>query len=143
MPEEGQVENKYYTPELSEFHVGFEYEFSGNKGEGWSEEIVEDLYSFESIIDDIRYCDLRVKYLDKEDIESLGFKKENDMMMSAMSGSLYIGKRSELRTWYSGHSTCVRIITNPNTEQKQIVFDGFIKNLSELKVLLKQLGIDG
>lgn len=29
------MENEYYTPEIEEFYVGFEYEIKGSSGFGW------------------------------------------------------------------------------------------------------------
>jgi hypothetical protein len=86
----------------------------------------------------------RVKYLDKEDIESLGWKNVEDRGMSENYGYSFIKPIQylsggnvdyKLRYWFTNHR--VRIETLSST-----IFDGTIKNKSELKVLLKQLGID-
>ena len=81
---------KYYTPELEEFHVGFEYyitthpvsmeefspyvkaEFDHNTFE--REFDIDTDSSGEIIKIGVPSC-IKVKYLDREDIESLGFKQ--------------------------------------------------------------------
>jgi hypothetical protein len=69
------MENKYYKPQLEEFHLGFEYDIL--VGEEW----VKKVFTIKSpcLTDGINFSEyltnekLRVKYLDREDIESLGF----------------------------------------------------------------------
>ena len=76
---------KYYTPEIEEFHVGFEYEalwsegYAGNES-GWNKctvrpttdlEHIYDVLSNEILQNDIDA--LRVKYLDEEDILACGW----------------------------------------------------------------------
>jgi len=81
---------------------------------------------------------IRVKYLDKEDIESLGFNVVTDRAMSENNGHLFVLKNPKddcnikLRFWYNSR----RINIQDNIG---IVFDGIIKNKSELRILLKQL----
>ena len=59
------MKDKYYTPEIEELHPNFEYEFK-SYGQGFVKtEVSETGGFFEG--------EKRVKYLDKEDIESLGF----------------------------------------------------------------------
>ena len=69
------MESKYYTPSIEEFYVGFEYEV--NYGENdWQKEC---LWAKPEVVT-LPYMNLeniRVKYLDKEDIESLGFEQES------------------------------------------------------------------
>ena len=68
---------KYYTPEIEEFHVGFEYEEQVEPGKwAWNTchpNTFEKLYDWDSM--DMLKIRTRVKYLDQEDIESLGFIK--------------------------------------------------------------------
>lgn len=143
--------SKYYTPTIEEFHVGFEYEVYEPDYGGpveleycWKQNTFES-YTFDSEIETIDgempfeagivEKRLRVKYLDKEDIESLGFggyipPHEYD---HTWAKAPYV-----LKAWFHHEVPVVRILYSPNT----ILFHGEIKNKSELKVLLKQLGID-
>jgi len=70
------MKNKYYTPTIEEFHVGFEYEYQDgvdkDNKDVWKKTICtksDFRYLSKTKIKDFR----RVKYLDREDIESLGF----------------------------------------------------------------------
>ena len=88
------MDDKYYTPEIEEFHVGFEYEQKPSFTDGtvktqedfdrekWKKRIFKVGYG--PYINRALYgrnrdkgiCGIRVKYLDREDIESLGFKED-------------------------------------------------------------------
>ena len=63
---------KYYIPEIEEFHVGFEVETMSSKTNDW--------VNYTITVDDclgtwdIFLTKTRIKYLDREDIESLGWK---------------------------------------------------------------------
>ena len=134
------MENKYYTPELEEFYVGFEYEFMN--GDNWEKgEIhIDDLITetsggdacenwIEEIYKGLRT--VRVKYLDKEDIESLGWEE-----MWQVSGSINF----KLKNWEI--YVCNGYIISLNEDDKLIWhFKGEIKNKSELRKLMKQLNI--
>ena len=67
----------HYVPKIEEFHVGFEYElldYGGNmKGKEWREDIITLVEDIENAREWLRDGEIRVKYLDKEDIESFGF----------------------------------------------------------------------
>jgi len=121
--------NKYYTPEIEEFHPGFKYEAKDPLTNEWVEfEINLEFGSlwFASA------NDTRVKCLDREDIESLGFKqsKTDKYWYDSKCGRYWIYKES-IDDWR----------WNISDEQSEVGFSGTIKNKSELKRILKQLGI--
>jgi len=138
---------KYYTPTIEEFHVGFEYEealgdkFNFVKTVYGNDRDVPLLDSDESLLlsveAELNVNLIRVKYLDREDIESLFkdyycFKFVNDTDFEfIISGVLYYGlftKHDSMISFYEdGWESCV--------------FRGAIKNKSELNKLMKQLGI--
>ena len=142
------VEAKYYTPEIEEFHVGFEYEFKhpdigGLPGFGW---LKYNNPQFNPEYED--YClaklgrdSFRVKCLDKEDIEECGWKAsgtESDLYSinwienpTERKNAIWLRQFSENR---------IQIIDSRNTRHISL-FYGAIKNKSELKRLMKQLGI--
>ena len=123
--------SKYYTPEIEEFFVGFEYEWL-NEENKWIKESSPTEISQEGF--DEQTYGLRVKYLDKEDIESLGFKEG--------SKDFYIVK---LRDYYISVEYFLKdkgFYINIGQEENQFSFGGYIKNKSELKKLLKQLNIN-
>lgn len=70
--------NKYYTPTLKEFNIGFEYEIHALPGDEWvNVKLTKDNFylNMDRVLNHIDQC--RVKYLDQSDIESLGWKFEN------------------------------------------------------------------
>lgn len=69
-------DNKYYVPDISEFRVGFEFEEMNDIFE--KEVFGETVYADYDLMKDlILEGDVRVKHLDRDDIEELGFKSEN------------------------------------------------------------------
>lgn len=146
--------SKYYTPSIEEFHVGFECEMrnSGVKPIIWETHQLTKAQTTQII----RYCDLRgveesgirVKYLDKEDIESLGFKFS--YTYEGVDDYTKLRQDSKEPYWEDDY---YYIHFNPNDKWLEIdndqsyddlvtYFQGTIKNKSELKKLLKQLGIN-
>lgn len=174
------MEKKYYTPTIEEFHVGFEYEeyvekykvLAEPKQEGtnysypveklesiWEPKVYkQDDFLWVSSYDggdyefnEIDPNETRVKYLDKEDVESvlkeLGYEIGDEHCTGGWSQSYLDGLE-----WYiegfnnkTGHDLFIfkdeekRLISIEDDET--FIFIGTIKNKSELKILLKQLGI--
>lgn len=131
------MNNKYYTPTIEEFHIGFEFQ-------KWE---VHDLYYQTLIMQDTtnltfikeRLQEIRVKYLDDEDIESLGFNSFELLYGTkrywAKEGNLVIYKYDD------GKYGIYNSIDFKDLSKDEDLFLGIIKNKSELKVLLKQLNI--
>ena len=122
------MENNYYTPSLEEFHIGFEFETSYLEDyDTWKKVTLEfdDFGFYTSTWEvDSNPTEFRVKYLDKEDIESLGWKKEENCFVKDHC-KLYL---------YGNTHIQIQSLGNLN-------FNGTIKNKSELIKLLKQLNI--
>jgi hypothetical protein len=135
-------ESKYYTPEKWEFYEGFKYERVFEDGRIQVEYFDHDgINCFDpnsgQVLDYIR-----VKALDREDIESLEWKCEEEFKDGRMSFlGLFKSKRKGLLTQHSimyVKSTNWCLIAN---EEDQTMFAGTIKNKSELKRILKQIGV--
>jgi hypothetical protein len=123
---------KYYTPTIEEFHIGFECEANYNNKmmipitmQGVGQEVVD--YHKQNVY--------KVKYLDREDIESLGFNTEDNGECYNKTNAFDIYGLYPWE-WNKGIQNQYKIILNGDT-----LFLGIIKNKSELKVLLKQLNI--
>ena len=123
---------KYYTPDIEEFHVGFEYEQEDINEGGSSLSWYKHKIGSGSDIDGVFRgeelgCSFQVKYLDKEDIESFGFKH---------IGSLWFEDeyKNRIRKW--GKS--VDIYKYIQLEH-DLIFRGLIKNKSELSNLLNKV----
>lgn len=175
---------KYYTPDLSELHVGFEIEtfniseewlvIIGNKGSEkheyekaqiltekyydrikWYKKTImptnistfmpfkvhvsdEPIFSSKKTKVSVEYFPLnyvRVKYLDKEDIESLGFSH---------IGSLWFENKEKdfgIRKWKENEIDIYSAFSYRSHDEHIKVFSGNIKNKSELKRLLTQIGV--
>lgn len=128
--------DKYYTPTIEEFRVGFEYESQDLclNETCWVKEKYqgEELRTY--LTDELERKEIRVKQLDKEDIESLGFTfiKEN-----------IFKKETEIHKYellfYNNQLTTINV--NNVKETMGGYFFGTIKNKSELQIILKQLTI--
>jgi len=149
------MKDKYYTPEIEEFHVGFEFympvlreDNNGDlyrdkyckhiwteKNNMWEQFNLEHKSNGDTVIS-VPEC-LTVKYLDREDIESLGFElgvvdcgqdtNHKELGIEKSIGDGYIGT----------------FFLEPTNGFNIEIFDTYyeIKNKSELKRLLKQLGV--
>lgn len=129
------MDSKYYAPTIEEFHVGFEYQapikdgimYSADCGV-WSDFIVKEKDSLSILRSYIRNGS-RVKHLDREDAESLGFVKwPDDDIYDLGKFQLHLGRYTDP---YKVE------IYDDNSEY---CFVGTIKNKSELKKVLKQIG---
>lgn len=129
------MESKYYTPEIEEFHVGFEYgslenirDASGRTS--WNSWIIKNAPTRLSGIHDIYFKGkenkLRVKHLDREDIEGFGFV--------VGSGSKDFEKGEYQLELFDS------IVHISKSYGEVVLFHGAIKNKSELKKILKQIG---
>lgn len=144
------MENKYYTPSIEEFHVGFSYEL--RQADKWYPTI---FLANECLCDFVNTDGYRVKYLDKEDIESLGFRDncvENMVPREGVPSHTYfylVEKQSENEVvlldliFYpnSKQVTLVRQVRAGGKIKENDIFKGVIKNKSELRKLMEQINI--
>jgi hypothetical protein len=144
---------KYYTPEIEEFHVGFEFEEEFN-APNWTKLMKppKDLYewvklrldtshSISIITSKIKKRRVRVKYLDQTDIESLGFEVYRDSFFKYKE--CYKKDNLLLAVGPTNEISIVMETLNMFKEYPEILFIGKLKNKSELKRLLEQLNING
>ena len=140
------MENKYYIPEIEEFNVGFEYEYQEYNDDldeyvdFWIKRFLCHLEDFTGEMEDtLTDGRVRVKYLNQEDIESMGFKL--DPIRS------YFNYRNSFSLINEPYKLSLDHIYNENKiilrghkvdYPTKTLFEGTIKNLSELRKLLKQ-----
>jgi hypothetical protein len=151
---------KYYTPSVEEFHVGFEYErFEPvliDKGclrvhqSQWVSKIADEKYIMTyyggwEFVRDLEDKLVRVKSLDIKDVESFGFLHlkssscgdESFQMLLDDSEDFWEIDMNEngklLIEFYKSTGFCLSSCITK--------FEGYIKNKSELSVLMKQLRI--
>ncbi len=136
------MKNKYYTPTKEEFHIGFEYEVKDYLDDqdktmiDWIPFTIMDGEEIQDMIDETKHDSerFRVKYLDKDDIEDLGF------IPSTNEKHLYYLGDVSLQL-HNNNCLTIRYNNKFNNEWRTAVEFIVIKNKSELKVLLKQLNI--
>ncbi len=121
--------DKHYTPEIEEFHVGFEYEEWDIRAE---DDFIKTVVPEKGYVNH-PYNEVRVKYLDTEDIKSLGFEIDADYKSI---NSVMFSKDD-----YTILQSDITEILISDSFNETTLFNGRIKNKSELKKLLKQLGI--
>ena len=146
------MSDKHYIPSIEEFHVGFEYETheisrdeSGSKEGNYDrwEPRIADKKKLEFIW---KYGvkGIRVKYLDSEDIESLGFVFTGESIDKwfKLEGSFDIGSWTSYKiVLHFNESDNSVFIYADDRGSEEVLFNGILKNKSELARLLKQLNI--
>lgn len=165
----GGMEEGYYLPEIEEFHYGLEYEMVPSTGmlisniEGgfkkietiWSDQYKKGIFGekgvniygdgFPEIKEAIKNKKVRVKKLDKEDIESLGF---NYNTISDPDQLIFF--RGNICLYFRPNTQEVSTFTldpSKNDFMREYTMDNYrintivIKNKFELKRLMKQMGI--
>lgn len=173
---EKMEDNKYYTPTIEEFHVGFEFELLEYTHEeptgGWCWSIFGNLlinpqggmYSTNlfDVIEWIKDEDVRVKYLDREDIESLGYTLKEELDWRHPKGPAFYFNKSKdsgdermgYTNWseiyvkfYTNSLPSIEVVKGRSGHESGVegfeykAFGGSLKNKSELKKLMAQLGI--
>jgi hypothetical protein len=146
---------KYYTPKIEEFHIGFEYEalnskdwyFSeseyGWKKMQWEPRISSSNQSVVNVFFAIDRFRIRVKYLDKEDMESIGWYPhgENTFIKNVGQGAYqleihYATRKVLIHQWRAAPPE-----SGIGTENYLLFNCGIIKNISELKRVLKMFNL--
>ena len=133
--------NKYYTPTIEEFHVGFEYE-QEDRGIGstlFEKRIIISPSQIESAFEeheDLDDAEIRVKYLDIEDIKNLGWEVQLAPQESFADNEYWCTKENcGSMTFFDGD-----VVRDFNLEINNTYYR--VKNKSELERLLKQKMID-
>lgn len=166
---------KYYTPEIEEFHVGFEYEVNWITTFGSIEDVHDaglkkkdvrepkskhaphryEIDKWNDITtspdcylpddDDLKL--IRVKHLDREDIESLGWSYEHTdaygvhFVRTVDYDKLSISKSWDDKLFLTLRDDCFVDISNGGSYEDADGVALTIKNKSELKRILKQIGV--
>lgn len=143
---------KYYTPELEEFHVGFEYEFYHPSKSWITCRFGEpDDWSLQDIQDEIEEQKVRVKYLDEQDIKDLGWELQGETPSPYTGKPIKTFKINNEIGFNTGSDYYLVLTENNRIEITVFEYSSYggdkgnlfftIKNKSELRKLMKQLGI--
>lgn len=127
---------KYYTPSLDEFHNNFNYEELVN-GEWLPTEF--------GLKTRFNLSEVRVKYLDRSDIESMGFRFLDgdgvfDKYTKEVESSTTIAMCDLYIHWIGDEPFITIVIDNDMTP---LICDLNIKNLNEFKWILNRYGLVG
>ena len=144
---------KYYTPELSELHIGFEVEKAVYIS-------TEPYYPSPSVLDSwekvtinhpimMSICswgasEFRVKYLDQQDIEECGFTYIGNSTIIKEGLFEIDGWTSYcIRLYHREHDHRLIIVARDLSvlNEEIVLFQGIIKNKTEFKKLLKMLWV--
>jgi len=130
-------ESKYYTPEITEFYVGFECEIQ--RAGTWDKFIlthgeVSMLYTRSFAHKDNLSNLIRVKYLDLQDIQELGF-----VFVGQDEVGLFEFRGDEIELYFNPHNQRIIIFKMPELD---CIFRGQIKNKSELKKVLEMINYE-
>jgi len=133
----------YYTPEIEEFYVGFEYERFVPKSNTTEEECWDKLLvsvNYLSLDDEILEKKIRVKYLDKSDIESYGFKYLGLKFLSndVENFRLDVTDNIYYKVQYHPSSNLLGLYYEEDNGDGECLFYGKIKNKSEFKNILEK-----
>lgn len=166
---ETHIEKRFYVPEPEEFCLGFEYDHANYGGKlvvgaqiekEWITTIVEDSYDFNSVRDvynEGKQCtDIRVKILDEQDIIDCGFVKTKEYSDELLFQKQISDYEFFEITFYLDVDEDINISVDRFRQSKMVVkrfpveertwdvltvFHGTIKNKTEFKKLLKQIGV--
>lgn len=152
------MEDKYYIPEIEEFHVGFEYQhaadvfidgikLSKDSPESWFDTSLGSDDSLSEIEVKLSMLDvIRVKYLDAEDMIELGYsQKEHSVDHQLVFVSSFelrgtVPAIAQLIYSKRSHHLLVSVCFGKSPEF-QTIYAGQCKNKSKLKQILKDIGI--
>lgn len=136
------MDNNYYIPDITDFYVGYQCEY--NLARHYIpitfkclKEYIKNSFTFEEVF---KMNEIRTKYLDKEDIESLGFNQEESLINKALvfiKDNIVISYLPEIH---------VVVINKRDKEFPRMpascLFQGEIKSINELKKVLQYLKIE-
>lgn len=132
------MKGKYYTPTKEDFHIGFEFQIYEDFDYYDEPRWVDVVYGDHITNPDqpgnpfpIKEDRVRVKKIDKDDIRSLGFRLAKQQMYE----HTFICNNFTIDFRLDGGE--YRIYHN-----RYLVFRGYLKNKSELKMVLKLVGYD-
>ncbi len=167
-----EEQSKYYVPLNEEFYIGYEYEKAivygiGEQFEedgmfpvsGWKKKIVDIIEQDDREIVDIPFNTfdkyLRVKYLDKEDIENCGWINVRDVewIFNRKPAYMWAAEIDNIMIGYDSENYLLSITVKDPTKTpdgkedeyeyppKVGMYRGYCKSINELRKIMKLLGI--
>jgi len=157
-----EQQNKYYTPDISELHVGYECEHSSNMSAFICEDL-DDVVKDKLTSTDLKWYItwgeeegglekfVRTKYLDRSDIESLGWEYREDSFhrkVTEEKGEVYVPTHywftkpdtQMTLTWYPGEKVHIEN-SDPMWMLPSVKYSGECKSINELRKIMNWLNI--
>lgn len=132
---EKKTDLNYYVPSVEELYPGFRYEWLDVSNDVWLPKVYNESTFLALALDRVR-----VKYLDKQDLEDLGWEQLHKVGW----GYEYKKDHFRLNVIFGMNRTLVKIYTYENMSsdsREYIFFRGNVKNKSELEKLIQMLNI--
>lgn len=141
------MSNKYYTPDISELYIGFECEIytpffddgcpEPDNYNPWSKEILcERFFRHSFPLDTLMVENIRVKYLDKSDIEECGFRPIDHDVYELTIGKQYIMLINSIEDNIHLSRSDIK-----DKDDYTVLFNGNCTNKSKLKQILTMINI--
>lgn len=143
-------QNKYYTPEIEDLRVGYEYEFRYDEKHTWQKETIDicpqlDHEQFDWVYGLLEKNNLRVPYLTKEQIVDEGW--ELTTIGAHFKCGFVYSKISEDVEYRLNFEHCgykknlITVIKVVNKDTLVSIFQGDCKSINELRIVEKLLNI--
>ena len=143
------MENKYYTPEIEEFHVGFECELYNSDLGVWGK---YEIKHGNNLLEDLESDLVRVKCLSRKDIECFGFERGFSTFSKMLETpcEVYVNEEKDIILTHYPQLSKISVATKEVYKDKIVPKFGWddkqvnlitIKNKTEFKRLLKQLEV--
>jgi len=136
-----EKDKKYFTPEIEDIRVGYEYEIENDPVRGiWDKEIIENLYDLENFC---KYnkkdndAEIRTQYLTKEQIEEEGWKQAKCSNPEILSFT----KDKYWHCWYTSGGNVLSIDKGTRPLLPNQYFRGYCPSINEFRQIMKLLGI--
>ena len=139
--ENRQNEERYYIPKASDLYIG--YKCDVDFGDTSKHMVLSSAGKLKLIVDYLSkinppYAQVRTKFLDREDVESLGWK-----WLGQTTYAKTIMKNVEgIEDSYEYALTCYEKNVRIHKKYSGMIFDGFIPSINELRKIMEYLGIE-
>ena len=134
------MENNYYTPELSDLHLGYECEVK--VGEGWEKTNLTDSIQFPHVELRLSQGRLRTPYLTKEQIEAEGWKSKTEYTGKFR---FVFEKGNSWLAWNPEENMMTIVPIDPSKEfyEHNVRYAGSCPSINEFRKITKLLRITG
>lgn len=143
-------DNRYYTPDIHDFKVGFIYQYKQLDEIQWNVDSVK-LEDYDIVNGDCKIAEIvrnltdeskkvlyRVKMLDVSDVMSFGFTKTTPIFVNNKNYNMFTLRGNyNLILYNDGKQSSVTISDNHDN----VLFDGIVMNLNELEDILDRVEI--